>query len=303
MKFEIGALKYYLSSDEFLAFKKMANHSEAQKIFEVELGQREERINLAKTTLLLAKCVEYPNLIVDEYLSKVAQMAAEIESRLGGENKDPFSLIDLINHYLFVEQGFQGNEDDYYDPRNSFLNDVMDRKTGIPITLSTLYIEIAGRVRLALDGVGFPGHFIVKYSGSGEEILIDPFNKGRILSEKNCQDILDKMYGGSVRFQEKMLIASTKKQMLNRMLNNLKGVYIGSKNHQKALSVVELILELTPDNCSEIRDRGLLYYKLECFSQALQDLETYLNLSPDAPDTEAMLAISSRLKDLVKLIN
>jgi regulator of sirC expression with transglutaminase-like and TPR domain len=230
-------------------------------------------------------------------------MAAEIESRVGCDARNPNALIDSINHYLFVERGFHGNEENYYNPRNSFLNDVMDRKTGIPITLSTLYMELAGRVGLALYGIGFPGHFIVKYSGPGDEVLIDPFNKGRILSEKNCQDILNRMYGGSVQFRREMLATSTKKQILNRMLNNLKGIYVDSKNHQKALSVVELILELNPDNCSEIRDRGLLYYKLECFSQALHDLETYLNLSPDAPDSEVMLNIVSRLKDLVKLIN
>jgi regulator of sirC expression with transglutaminase-like and TPR domain len=222
-------------------------YSELQKLFTEEACLEEERINLAKTTLLLAKCVEYPNLIVDEYLREIAQMGAEIESRLGGVNNDPLSLMDIINNYLFVEQGFYGNEDDYYDPRNSFLNDVMDRKTGIPITMSTLYIELASREGLALDGVGFPGHFIVKYSGPGDEILIDPFNKGRILSEKNCQDILNRMYGGSVQFRREMLATSTKKQILNRILNNLKGIYVDSKNHQKALLVVELILELSSD--------------------------------------------------------
>ena len=281
----------------------MANYSEAEKIFQVGLGQGEERINLAKTALLLAKCVEYPDLIVDEYLLRIEKMAAQIESRLGSDARNPNSLIDLINDYLFVEQGFHGNDDDYYDPRNSFLNEVIDRKTGIPITLSTLYIELAGRVGLTLDGVGFPGHFIVKFSGPGDEILIDPFNRGRILSEKNCQDILNRMYAGGVQFKREMLSRSTKKQILGRMLNNLKGIYVNSQNHQKALSVVALILELSPDNYSEIRDRGLLYYKLECFSQALHDLECYLSLSPDAPDREVIINIASRLKDVVILIN
>jgi regulator of sirC expression with transglutaminase-like and TPR domain len=281
----------------------MTNYSESRVTFVETVGREEDKINLVEVSLLLAKCVEYPNLIVDEYLRKIAQMAAEIESGLGGVNNDPLSLMDIINNYLFVEQGFQGNDYDYYDPRNSFLNDVIDRKTGIPITLSTLYLELAGRAGLALEGVGFPGHFIIKYSGPGDDILIDPFNKGKILSEKNCQDILNRMYGGSVRFRREMLATSTKKQILNRMLNNLKGIYVDSKNHEKALSVVELILELNPYNVSEIRDRGLLYYELECFSQALHDLETYLNLSPNAPDSEVMLDMVSRLKDLVKLIN
>jgi regulator of sirC expression with transglutaminase-like and TPR domain len=281
----------------------MANHSEAQEILQVGLGQGEERINLVKTALLLAKRVAYPHLHIDNYLFRIEKMAAEIESRVDCETSDPNSLIDLINNFLFVEQGFHGNDDDYYDPRNSFLNDVMDRRTGIPITMSTLYIELARRVGLGLDGVGFPGHFIVKYSGPGDGILIDPFNKGRILSEKNCQDILDRIYGGGVKLRGEMLVSSTKKQIISRMLNNLKGIYVDSKNHQKALSVVELILELNPDSVSEVRDKGLLYYELECFSQALHDLETYLNLSPNAPDRDVITNIVSRLKDVVKLIN
>ena len=281
----------------------MANPSEARKILGVELNQGDEKINLAKTTLLIAKYIEYPNLNIDEYLRKIAQMAAEVESRLDSDSGNPSSLIDLINRYLFVEQGFHGNEGDYYDPKNSFLNDVIDRRTGIPITMSTLFIELAERVGLGLRGVGFPGHFIVKYSGPRDEFLIDPFNKGRILSEKDCQDILDRIYGGGVKFRSEMLAPSTKKQIISRMLNNLKGIYVDSKNYEKGLSVVELVLELNPDNASEIRDRGLLYYKLECFSLALHDLETYLDLRADAPDGAAMINIVSRLRDLVKSIN
>lgn len=281
----------------------MTNHSESMVTFVETAGHEDDKINLVEVSLLLAKCIEYPNLVIGEYVKRIEKMAAEIESQLGCDTRNPNSLIDLINNYLFVEQGFNGNEDDYYDPRNSFLNDVMDRKTGIPITLSTLYIALASRVGLGLDGVGFPGHFIVKYSGPGDEILIDPFNKGRILSDKNCQDILNRMFGSRVQFRREMIATSTKKQILSRMLNNLKGIYVDSKNHQKALSVVELILELKPESISELRDRGLLYYKLECFSQALHDLETYLNLSPDALDREVMTNIVSRLKDLVKLIN
>lgn len=281
----------------------MTNYSDGGSWLAKEVGRVDELISLSSASLLLAKHVEYPNLVVDDYLRKIAQMAAEIEFRIASTNRDPRSSIDAINNYLFVEQGFHGNEDHYYDPRNSFLNDVIDRKTGIPITISTLYIELAGMVGLPLGGVCFPGHFIVKYSGTGDEILIDPFNKGRILSEKDCQNILDRMYGSRVRLRRDMIATCSKKQILNRMLNNLKGIYVDSKNYQKALSVVDLILELSPYNYSEIRDRGLLYYKLECFSQALHDLEIYLSLFPSAPDSEAMLAIVSRLKDLVKSIN
>ncbi len=276
---------------------------ESRACFVEALDREEGKIDLIRANLLIAKCVEYPDLDIDEYLARFEKMASEIQSRLDSADRGPRSLIHVINRYLFASQGFHGNENDYYDPRNSFLNDVMDRRTGIPITMSTLFIELAGRTGLALEGVGFPGHFVVKYSGPGFEFLIDPFNKGRMLSENDCQDILDRIYGGGVEFRSEMLATVTKKQIIGRMLSNLKGIYVDSKNYQKALWVVELILDLSPGNALEIRDRGLLYHRLECFSRALHDLETYLNLRSDAPDGEAMIDFISRLRDLVKSIN
>jgi regulator of sirC expression with transglutaminase-like and TPR domain len=279
----------------------MSNQSEIRRLFAEIVNQNDEDIVLAEAALLYAK-EEYPDLDIEKYIRKIDFLAEEIKKNIV-LGSDPNVSISEINKYLFTVAGFRGNDEDYYDPKNSFLNDVLDRKQGIPITLSVVYLEIANRLGLNLAGVGFPGHFMVKFSGPGDEILIDPFNKGRILSEKNCQDFLSRMYGDHVRFRREMLAPSTNKQILSRMLNNLKGIYVDSKNHQKALSVVELILELNPDSVSEVRDRGLLYYELECFSQALHGLETYLNLSPDAPDHDVITNIVSRLRDVVKLIN
>ncbi len=281
----------------------MANHLEAQEIFEVELGQGEEIINLAKTTLLIAKCVEYPNLVIDEYLTRIEKMAVEIESRLGFDNRDPRSLIDRINDYLFVDQGFHGNEEDYYDPKNSFLNDLLERRTGIPITLSVLYMEIASRIGLSLVGVGFPGHFILKYEETAEVILIDPFNKGNTLSEEDCQTILNRVYLGRVQFQKEMLRSTSKKQIATRILHNLKNIYIDSKNFLKALRVVDMLLIINPKSSLDIRDRGLLYYNLECFSQALSDLETYIRLSPKSPDNEEIRNYIPILRSLTEKMN
>lgn len=260
------------------------SRSEAINLFTEMMSRKEEDIELAKAAILFAK-EEYPNLDIDEYLRRIELMAQEIKRR-AGHNTNPRFLISEINRYLFTEMGFGGNEDDYYDPRNSFLNDVLDRKTGIPITLSVLYMEIADRAGLHVSGVGFPGHFIIMYSGVEKQILIDPFNKGRILSERDCQEILNRIYNGKITLQSEFLQTVTKKQILTRMLHNLKGIYLNSKNFIKALWVVDMILIIDPYAIYEFRDRGLLYYHLECFAQALSDLETYLKYAPKDEDAE-----------------
>lgn len=262
------------------------SRSEAISLFAEMMSRKDKEIELAKAALLFAK-EEYHNLDINEYLKRIELMAQEIKRRAGPNTNARF-LISEINRYLFTERGFRGNEDDYYDPRNSFLNDVLDRKIGIPITLSVLYMEIADRSGLQISGIGFPGHFIVMYSGVEGEILIDPFNKGRILSEKDCQDMLNRIYGGKIRLQSEFLKTVTKKQVLTRMLHNLKGIYLKSKNFLKALSVVDMIIIIDPYAMHELRDRGLLYYHLECFAQALSDLETYLRNAPKAEDAEVI---------------
>ena len=262
----------------------MMNQSVARRLLAEMVSRKDEEIELARASLIFAK-EEYSDLDVEKYLTKLELMSEEIKRRIR-HNSDPYFLISEINRYLFNEGGFRGNEDDYYDPRNSFLNDVLDRKTGIPITLSLLYMEIANRLGLTLLGVGFPGHFIVKYSGIEGEILVDPFNKGRILSNKDCKEILDRIYGGRMQFHSEFLQPVTKKEILSRMLHNLKGIYLNSTNYLKALSIVDMILLIDPEAMDELRDRGLLYYNLECFTQALSDLEAYLRHATKAEDAE-----------------
>jgi regulator of sirC expression with transglutaminase-like and TPR domain len=279
----------------------MINRSEVRRLFAEMMSREEEEIELAKAALLFAK-VEYPDLDIDQYLRKMDLTAEKIKRRIR-DNTDPKFLIREINKYIFEEEGFRGNEHDYYDPRNSFLNDVLDRKTGIPITLSVLYMEIGNRIGLPILGVGFPGHFVVKYSGVESEILIDAFNKGRILLEKDCQEMLNRVYGGGIKLQSDFLRTATKKQILDRMLHNLKGIYLNSKDYFKALSFVDMILLIAPDVMPELRDRGLLYYNLECFAQALSDLETYLRYAPKAEDAEAIRSHIPALKGLVGKIS
>lgn len=279
----------------------MTKQSEAKTLFS-EMMNREGEINLAKAALLLAKEIEYPDLDVYDYLRKIDLIANEVKRRTSGKT-EPYSLIEEINGYFFYEEGFRGNEADYYDPRNSFLNEVLDRKTGIPITLSVLYMEIGRRVGFPVFGVGFPGHFIVKYSGAEGEILIDPFNKGRIIAENDCQETLNQIYGREIKLQSDFLQTVTNRHILTRMLHNLKGIYISSKDYHKALSVTDMILLVSPMSLNELMDRGLLYYHLECFAQALSDLETYLRNAPKNEDTEVIRSYIPVLKELVGRIS
>jgi regulator of sirC expression with transglutaminase-like and TPR domain len=250
------------------------------------VSRPELAIDLAEAALLIAK-EEYPDLEVARYLSRLDAMAAELRDRVG-IGSDAHRLIASLGDYLFKEQGFRGNADDYYDPRNSFLNDVLDRRMGIPITLSTVYMEVGRRLGVHLHGVGMPGHFLVKYMGPGEEIVIDPFNGGAIVSPADCQRILDRISGGKLALEPRFLSSLGTRQILYRMLTNLKLIYFNGQAYGKALGVVERLLILDPHATTEVRDRGLLYCQLKRYPDAMADLERYLKLAPAAEDAEVI---------------
>ncbi|MBI4416988.1 MAG: transglutaminase family protein [Euryarchaeota archaeon] len=246
--------------------------------------QRDEDIDLAHAALLLAR-QRYPTLDPEPYLAKLDAMAASVRERLGGD-LDPRRAIAALNRQLFEIEGFRGNERDYYDPRNSYLNDVLDRKVGIPITLSVVYLEVGRRLALPVLGVGLPGHFIAKVLTTNGEILLDPFHGGKELTEEDCQERLDRVYGGFVRLEKRMLLPLTKRQILVRILNNLKTIYLNRGEFEPALDVVSSILVLEPSSLADLRDRGLLYYRANRFPEALSDLRKYLMLAHDADDRE-----------------
>ncbi len=248
------------------------------------VSRPESAIDLAEAALVIAQ-EEYPQLEVARYLCCLDEMGADVLARVG-PTEDPHRLIAGLGDYLFREQGFHGNTDDYYDARNSLLNDVLDRRTGIPITLSTVYMEVGQRLGLRLHGVGMPGHFLVKYLGPDEEIVIDPFNGGALLSHADCQRLLDKIYQGKVAFEPRFLAIVGTRQILTRMLNNLKAIYFKKQELAKALSVVERLLILEPGTATEVRDRGLLLSQLKRYPEATADLERYLRLAPGAEDSE-----------------
>jgi regulator of sirC expression with transglutaminase-like and TPR domain len=257
------------------------------KDFRQAVDREETGIDLGKAALTIAAS-DYPNLDIVAYLSRIDALATTAAGRLGAD-ADVYRSIATLNFVLFQEHGFCGNREDYFDPKNSFLNEVLDRKTGIPISLSVLYIEVAKRMGLSLRGVGFPGHFLVKYVGGGvEEIVIDPFNQGEILSQQNLETMLYRLYGGKIAFDPDLLEPISKKQILRRMLNNLKIIYLKQNDLIKGLSIVDRLIVLDPASGEDIRDRGLIYLQLECFKQALEDLESYLRLAPYAEDAQAI---------------
>jgi regulator of sirC expression with transglutaminase-like and TPR domain len=250
--------------------------------FRQAVDRPEERIELDRAALTIA-LTDYPKLDISGYLTRMDQLAAEVGSRLD-DQPDAYRFLAALNYVLFKQHGFHGNREDYFDPKNSFLNEVIERKTGIPITLSVLYLEVARRVGLAIDGVGFPGHFLVKCVSDGEEIVIDPFDSGEIRSREHIEKMLFDLYGGKVAFQSTLLGRSTKKDILKRMLTNLKAIYFNRNDFVKSLSVLDRLVILDPACAEDVRDRGVAYLKLECYVQARDDFETYLRLRPDAED-------------------
>lgn len=246
------------------------------------LEHPEPELDLGRAALLMAR-VEYPELDVNHYLGRLDALAASVAREVALET-DPRRRVALLSRFLFVTEGFRGNAEQYYDPRNSFLNDVLDRKLGIPITLSTVYIEVARRLRLPVVGVGFPGHFLAKYVLPEGEILIDPFHGGGVLSEADCRRRLREMTDGSIPFRPEHLRAATKRQILVRMLINLKQIYLRARNLPKALRVLDLLVAASPDDAAGVRDRALLLAQAGRLAAAARDLEHYLKMAPAGED-------------------
>ncbi|MEC4815004.1 MAG: SirB1 family protein [Scytonema sp. PMC 1069.18] len=269
------------------------NISSARQYFYQEIQQPDEYIDLAKAALYIAQ-EEYPNLDPDEYLNALDIMALELQERLPPE-RYTLRIIQSINQYLYDDLEFAGNETNYYDPRNSYLNEVIDRRVGIPITLSLVYMEVARRIDFPMIGVGMPGHFLIRADVPDLEIFIDAFHRGEVMFLQDCQELLTRIYQQSVTLQPEFLAAVNKRQFLARMLVNLKQIYINQQELEKALAAVERILLLYPGVALELRDRGLLCYELGRFSQAAKDLQIYLAQAPDAKDADIIRQILTRL--------
>lgn len=243
--------------------------------------------DLSIAALLMAR-LEYPHLDATPYLDRLDEMGEAVRERLASttEVTDPLTSIQVMNDYLFDEERFAGNRIQYDDLRNSFLNAVLDRRTGIPITLSLVYMEVARRAGVSLEGVNFPGHFLLRFATrteaaylTGAELIVDPFHEGAILSDTDCERLLQEHVGEDATFDRRLLVRATKLQILIRMLVNVKRLYVQMRSFPQARAVTEMLLALNPSALTELRDRGLLAYHLNDFAAALRDLETYLRFT------------------------
>jgi regulator of sirC expression with transglutaminase-like and TPR domain len=274
------------------------------RAFVLLVGQEveDERIDLARAALTIAQ-TEYPDLDVDAYCGRIESLGQRVKQQVPFLG-DPSHSIAALNQVLFEEEGFRGNAEDYYDPRNSFLNEVLDRKLGIPITLAVVYMEVARRVGFPLVGVGMPGHFLLKhYDIEGREILVDPFSRGGVLTATDCQHRLDQIYGGQMPLQPEFLMAVSRRQVLVRMLNNLRSIYLSSRNFRKALPVVDLILAVYPRSPEDVKQRAMLRWSLGQSRGALADLEDYLKMSPDASDADEIRQTAASLRRMMATMN
>ncbi len=260
----------------------------------------EEKIDLIEAALVIAT-EAYPDLDVAHYLQKFAVLTHEAQAYF----KDALTGKDRVTRlcdFLFTEQGFTGSQKDYYDPRNSFLNEVLDRKIGIPITLAIVYIGVAQSCGWELYGVNFPGHFLIKYVGEDGEIIIDPFT-AKTLKESECKIRYQAIMRTTKPVNELYLQKAQPREILIRILRNLKNGYMKKENLEAALSCCDRILLLETDSIIELRERGLLYYQLECFQEAQNDLERLLLVASDKIPTEEIQHILTNIRQSANQIN
>jgi regulator of sirC expression with transglutaminase-like and TPR domain len=281
----------------------MAKHftENARARFIEIVSRNEEGVNLAEAALLIA-AEEYPRLDIARYLEKLENFGARARERAANLTTAP-ELITALNVTLFTELGFQGNRENYYDPRNSFLNEVIDRRTGIPITLSVVYIEVARQIGFTVEGVGLPGHFVAGHFTPSTEYFIDVFNDGRLLSENACADLVAGMSQGKVKFESAHLDPVTKKQILTRMLSNLLAIYSASQDYRRAVAAIERILLIMPNSLSHIREYGLLLAQAGSTNQAIEQLERYLTVHREAENDEVVTAALVKLKQAKARLN
>ncbi len=268
--------------------------------FAREVTRPDVEIRLARAALLIAR-VAYPDLDVEAYLDRLG--ALERRARLASGTADPLCQLHRLRECLFEEEGFAGNTEDYGDPRNSYLNDVLDRRLGIPITLSLVLIDVGRRLGLEMEGIGLPGHFITGARIGGEHILLDPFNRGTILTAEGCAEVVARAVGRRVDLVPDHFRPVTNRQYLARMLMNLKGSYWRREAWDRVIAVSDRLLALSPEAASEWRDRGIAWSKQGDVARGLADWERYLRDFPDAPDREQVRGELRRVRHQLARLN
>jgi len=254
-----------------------------------------QNYSLVEKCLKLSQILEYPELDISKYIEKLNEIGETLKSSIN-KIDNPTYKISMLNEHLFEHNGFKGDVDDYYNPKNNFLNDVLEKKSGIPITLSIIYSEIAKHIGLDLRIVGFPSHIVVKY---GEEIILDPFNDGKLLTMDDLNDILFQNYGDEVKFSPDYLNEIEPEKILIRITRNLKNSYVQSYAYDMAMRCINMTLALEPISSEEIRDKGILEERLLNHDQALTNLNQYLELSPNAEDADFVLDLIRSIREKI----
>ena len=268
------------------------------------ISQEDARIDLSRACLLIAQDA-YPDLDVERYIGEIERMATRLRARLAPTAAGEERVV-ALNQLLYEELGYWGNTQDYYDPRNSYLNEVIDRRTGMPITMSILYMELGRRIGLPVEGVSFPGHFLVRVRLRGGMLVLDPFSGGAPQSEDELRSRVKRVIPDGVADDlpaselplDQFLEPATNRQILARVLRNLKGIYRKANKPERMLDVLNRMLLVTPDASAELRDRGYVYQRLECYRAAFKDLTDYAEREPDAPDLDE---VRSKLMELSAL--
>jgi regulator of sirC expression with transglutaminase-like and TPR domain len=251
----------------------------------VRADVEDDRIDLLRAALTIAR-TEYPDLDIRNYVNRVEALASKVRLQISADSP-VVEMINTLNRVIFHEMDFRGNREDYYDPRNSFLNDVLERRLGIPITLSVVYMEVARRIGLPLVGVGMPGHFLLKvYDVEGRQILIDPFNNGAMLNAADCEQRMKVVYAGEMHFKPEYLLPVSRRQILTRMLNNLRHIYMSVRQFRKTLTIVDLVLAIYPRSPEDVKQRAMLRLSVGQLGGALIDMDQYLKMNPEASDAD-----------------
>jgi regulator of sirC expression with transglutaminase-like and TPR domain len=268
------------------------------------LVQEDESIPLFEAALAIAQDVD-PQLDLAATQAEVDQLAARLQRRLAPDASSVQKLR-MLNHFFYRELGFAGNVNDYYDPDNSYLHRVISTRRGIPISLAVLYMELAQQIGLDVKGISFPGHFLMKLSIQSGDIVLDPFN-GVSLSREELEERLEPYfeqhsYPGAIPLSY-YLHAAHPREILVRMLRNLKALFVEHMRWQRVLGVQQRLLILLPDEITERRDRGLAYANLECPQAALSDIEAYLEERPYAPDADVLRSKLPELREACRRMN
>jgi regulator of sirC expression with transglutaminase-like and TPR domain len=269
--------------------------------FERLVKRPEATFDLARAALLIA-AESNPNVDVDRTLHTLDTWAAELRGRIDPEWNNLQKLARLRN-FVYEDLHFRGDQEDYYSPSNSMLNEVMERRLGVPLTLSIVFMELGWRLGIPFEGVGFPGHFLVRLTGEPRDLLLDPYRDGMSVHEEDCHRMLREISGGKLALRHEHLHSVSKHDMIARLLLNLKGAYLRAEDDEGALSAVDRLLVMRPDDVDEIRDRGLLLYRLQRYWPALQSIERYLEARTDAPDRESLELHVRSLRKLASSLN